>query len=85
MKPFRDKPLQLYKGDLKKYKGQAGAELCQAQGQLFSSIQMGLVQFSLPIELCPGVGGWVVGLIEIKATQPSWGLGMAELGNNMVG
>ena len=24
----------------------------------------------------------MVGLIEIKATQPSWGLGLAELGNN---
>ena len=23
----------------------------------------------------------MVGLIEIKATQPSWGLGLAELGN----
>ena len=30
-----------------------------------------------------GGGGWVVGLIEIKATQPSWGLGLAELGNKL--
>ena len=27
------KPLQLYKGNSEKYKGQAGAELCQAQFQ----------------------------------------------------
>ena len=25
----------------------------------------------------------MVGGIEIKATQPSWGLGLAELGNNL--
>ena len=27
----------------------------------------------------------MVGLIEIKATQPSWGLGLAELGNILLG